>query len=455
MKNLIYIFLSIFVFSNCKKQVIDPIKPPTVDSTIIVKNFEIPKLKDMVMYEVNIRCFSAEGNFAGIVKRLDNIKSLGVNVLWLMPIHPVGKIKSVGQLGSPYSVQNYLEVNPEFGSLADFKTLVAEAHKRNMAVIIDWVANHTAWDNPWLANKNWYSQDAAGNVTIPAGTNWQDVADLNFGNAEMRLEMIKSMKYWAKYVKIDGFRCDAADFVPFDFWKQALDSLKNIPNRNLIMLAEGNRKDHFAAGFQLNYSWDFYNQLKKIYTKNTIASNLSFVQNSEYTNIGTTGQKLRFTTNHDESAWDATPMYLFGGKDGSLSAFVLCTFMGGVPLIYSSQEVGRYGTLPFFSRSAINWNENKDIETEYIRLMKIRTSSEAFKQGTLEALESDPNVTGFIRKYQNDEYLILVNTRDQVIDYDLPTNIANTNWLNTSDNSNLKLGTVLNLQPYQYYILKK
>jgi len=163
-----------------------------------------------------------------------------------MPVHPIGIIKTVN---SPYCIKNYKEVNPEYGTLDDLRTLIREAHKRNMAVILDWAANHTSWDNPWIEHKSWYTQDGSGNIIHPAGTNWQDVADLNFNNSEMRLEMIRSMKYWVLTANVDGFRCDAADYVPFSFWKQAI----KIPNRKLIMLAEGACADHFTAGFQLNF----------------------------------------------------------------------------------------------------------------------------------------------------------------------------------------------------------
>ena len=169
------------------------------------------------MYEINERALSQSGDFNGIIERLDEIKALSVNVIWLMPIHPIGEINTVN---SPYCVRNYLEVNPEFGSLTDLKKLVKEAHKRDIAVIMDWVANHTAWDNPWISNTSWYTQ-VNGEIIHPAGTNWLDVADLNYSNTEMRQAMISAMKYWIEDIYIDGFRCDAADWIPFDFWKQA------------------------------------------------------------------------------------------------------------------------------------------------------------------------------------------------------------------------------------------
>ena len=225
-----------------KDSAADPLIPGT-DSTLVPQYetpfAEVPEISDVVMYEINERAFSTTGTFAGILPRLDSIKALSVNVIWLMPIHPIGVLNTVN---SPYCVKNYLKVNPDYGTLEDLRTLVREAHKRKMAVILDWAANHTSWDNPWIENKAWYTQDGNGNIIHPAGTNWQDVADLNYNNADMRLAMIKAMKYWVLAANIDGYRCDAADYVPYDFWKQAIDTLINVPNRKLIMLAEGARK---------------------------------------------------------------------------------------------------------------------------------------------------------------------------------------------------------------------
>jgi len=195
----------------------------------------ILSIEDIIMYEVNIRAFSNRGDFQGVIDRLDSIKSLSVNTLWLMPIYPIGKIKTVN---SPYCINEYTQVNSEFGTINDFNLLVEKAHKREMQVIIDWVANHTSWDHSWIQNKGWYTQNVNGNIIHPEGTNWQDVADLNFDNTEMRNEMIRAMKYWVLETNIDGFRCDAADFVPYDFWKQALDTLSSIKGKELILLAE-------------------------------------------------------------------------------------------------------------------------------------------------------------------------------------------------------------------------
>jgi glycosidase len=411
---------------------------------------DIPVTSAITMYEINERAFSQSGDFAGIILRLDSIKDLGVNVIWLMPIHPIGILKSIN---SPYCVRNYREVNPDFGNLESLRTLVREAHTRKIAVILDWVANHTSWDNPWISNKSWYTQDGNGNIVSPPGTNWTDVADLNYDNSDMRLEMIRCMKYWVLAANTDGYRCDAADYVPFDFWRQAIDTLKNIPNRKIIMLAEGARADHFTAGFQMNFGWDFFSTCKNVYENNIVASTFYQTQQSEYSNIPAGSEKLRFTSNHDEDASN-TPLDLFGGINGSLSAFVITAYLDGVPLIYNGQEVGCPVKLPIFTRSPINWTTNPSMVKEYKSLMQLRATHPALRTGDQECFP-DNNVVAFMRQVTNDQVLVLVNTRNASKSFTLPGNIKNTNWQDAIAGSPVALDSVVNLNPYEFLILVK
>ncbi len=458
MKKLLLIpFLFIALFS-CKQEpapiIIPDPKPTDQDPAQYGTPFAgIPATQDIVMYEVNLRAFSQNGNLEGVRQRLDSIKSLGVNVIWLMPIYPVGVLNSVGQMGSPYSVKNYQEVGAEYGTLDDLRKLVADAHDKNMAVVLDWVANHTAWDNPWISNTPWYSQDGNGNIIIPPGTNWQDVADLNFNNAEMRLAMIKALKYWVLTANVDGFRCDAADFVPFDFWKQAIDSLKSVPNRQLILLAEGSRKDHFDAGFQMNYAWDYYAKLKDVYGNNYSAAGLFTANTLELASIPADVTKLRFTSNHDECAWDNTPLVLFKSKEGSIGAFVNAALMGGVPLIYNGQEVGCAVKLPFFSRSPIDWSINPDMTATYKKILAFRKGSEAAKQGSL-TFVNNTNIAVFSKTYQQETIWVLVNTRGNEVTYNVPVALANTTWTNAMDETAVSVGTQVVLPAYGFLILK-
>lgn len=430
-----------------------PVIPPPVDSTDPVQ-YEtpfngIPETPDFVMYEINERAFSISGKLSGILPRLDSIKALGVNVIWLMPIYPIGAINSVN---SPYCIKNYKEVNPEFGNLEDLRTLVREAHNRDMAVILDWVANHTSWDNPWIENKSWYSQDGSGNIIHPAGTNWQDVADLNFDNAEMRLAMIRALKYWVLTANIDGYRCDAADYVPYSFWKQAIDSLRAIPARKLIMLAEGARKDHFNAGFQMNFGWDFYGKSKNVFGNNQSASGFYQSQLSEYSSIPAGSHKLRFTSNHDECAWDDTPLAIFGGKEASLAAFTITAFMGGVPMIYNGQEVGCPVKLPFFSRYPIDWKTNPDMMQEYKYLLQLRSTHPALRTGNL-GFYPDDDIVAFQRATAEEQVLVLVNTRSVPLVFNVPGSLKGTVWTDARSGENLSLPDAMTLDAYGYRVL--
>jgi glycosidase len=403
------------------------------------------------MYEINERAFSTVGTLAGILPRLDSIKALGVNTIWLMPINPIGTTKTVN---SPYCISNFRKVNPEFGDLESLRTLVREAHKRDMAVVLDWVANHTSWDHPWVAaNKNWYTQDGSGNIIHPATTNWQDVADLNFDNIAMKREMIREMKYWLLDANIDGFRCDAADFVPFAFWKEAIDSIRAIPNRKIIMLAEGARPDHFAAGFNLNFAWDYYAAHKKIYKDSGSALPLASAHTNEHAAIPLGAQKLRFTSNHDECAWDNTPLVNFSSKAGSLAAFATTVCMGGVPLIYNGQEVGCPVKLPFFSKQPIDWTTNPDMLEAYKKILAARSSNPALLNGDFTS-HATADVVAFLRKSGNNQVFFMANTRNSVKSYAVPAALQNTNWQNLVTGQSVSVQATVQLQPYQYLILK-
>ena len=410
----------------------------------------VPIPADIVMYEINPGAFSVTGDFNGITARLDSIKSLGINTIWIMPIFPIGILKSIG---SPYCVQNYLEVNPDYGTPDDYRNLVSEAHSRNMAVIMDWVGNHTSWDNPWIQNKSWYTQDANGNIISPAGTNWTDVADLNYNNADMRQAMISAMKFWVLTANIDGFRCDAADYIPFDFWQQAIDTLQNMKGRNFILLAEGVRSDHFTAGFQLNYAWDFLTTLKNVFISGSRASQLIATNNSEYTTVPAGKRKLRFTTNHDESGI-ATPIQLFNGKQGALAASVITITLQGAPLLYCGQEVGVSNRFMYSSQRPIDWSMNPDMRNTYRQILTFYNVSNALRNGTLQTF-NDSDIIAFNKTYLNENVVVIVNCRNKLISYPLPSSLVNSTWTNALDNSATTLSTLLALQPYQFYILKK
>jgi glycosidase len=411
----------------------------------------VPAIAEIVMYEVNLWAFSDQANLDGVKAKLDHLKELGVNVLWLMPIYEIGELKGIG---SPYAIRNYKKINPSFGTLENLRSLVKEAHARNMAVMLDWVANHTAWDSEWTKNKGWYTTDASGNIISPAGMGWNDVADLNFGSSAMRKEMIKAMKYWVLEANVDGFRCDYAEGVPDEFWKQAIDTLNNIPNRELIMFAEAGKKELLNAGFDLIFGWNFYGKLKEVYENNASVNNVVSANTSDYTNVPPGKHILRWISNHDESAWDDTAPNNFNGQAGALAAFVVTSYMGGVPLIYNGQEVGFNLKLPFFENSStkINWSVNPDILDQYQKLVAFRQVSAAITAGTIETFHT-PDVMAFKRKSGDDEVVVLVNLRNSAKDFVIPAGLVNSEWTDAMTGERVTLPDNIPLEAYEYLIL--
>jgi glycosidase len=400
-----------------------------------------------VIYEVNLRAFSQEGTIQGVIARLDSIKSLGVNIIWLMPIHPVGILKGIN---SPYCIRDYTAIGTEYGTINDMKSLVDSAHAKGMGVIMDWVANHTAWDHPWTKIPGFYTVNQSGAIVHPPGTNWTDVADLNFDNPKMRDSMISAMKWWINECDIDGFRCDYADGVPVDFWRNAIYALDSVKS-SLLFLAEGTRGDHFSSGFDLIFSWNYYSTLKSVYSGAT-AMNLTSTHVSEYNSVPKGKHRLRFTTNHDESAWDNSPIQIFKGINGALSASAITIFLEGVPLLYSGQEVGRSSKTPFFSKSPINWNENPLMLAAYKDMMNIFKKHDVARRGE-NILYPYKDAICFKKIYQGKEMLIMVNVRNQQTQISLPIALQHTYWKDALSNTNDTLITTVTLSPYQYRIL--
>ncbi len=430
-------FLLLLAAVSCRKD--DPQPNPPLE-------WEVPAVEDLVFYEVNVRAFGASGDLTGVRQKLDHIASLGVNAIWLMPIHPIGSINSVN---SPYSVQNYTEVGAEYGTLDDLRALVDEAHDRGIIVVLDWVANHTAWDHPWITNTDWYTQDANGNIIHPAGTNWQDVADLNFSNGPMREAMIEAMRFWLDNADIDGFRCDAADWVPNSFWEQAIWSLRAGTERPLIFLAEGAVSGLLPAGFDVNFGWNWYDGIKSVYN-GTSATTLAGIHTGQMNSIPNGKTQLRFTTNHDESAWDATPVTLFGGLDGAFGAQVISTFMGGIPLIYGSQEVGQPSTVPFFSNAPINWTQNSAFLADYQAMMGIYGSHPEARSGSL-ADASNSSVVSFVRELDNRQIWVAVNCRNAAKSLDVPVGWQE-EWADALTGELQVAGATREFEPYEWSI---
>jgi glycosidase len=451
----ILLLITILAFTGCGKSTpFTPTPTPTPVNSGDPAQYgtpyaSVPATKDIVMYEVNIKTFP-NANFAGVESRLDSIKTLGVNVIWLMPTYPIGILKASG---SPYSVQNYEGVNSAFGTLADLRALVANAHSLGMAVILDWEANGTSWDNAWITtNPSWYIQNASG--TIQQLSTYTDVAALNFSNQNMRLALIKAMKYWVFTANVDGYRCDFADNTPSDFWTQALDTLNNISTHKLIYLAEGTASAEISSGFQLDYAFDYYGSIKSLFAGSSAPNSLFATNATEISSIPASGTKLRYITNHDDASSDGSTITEYNGKQGALAAFAIVSYMGGVPLIYSSQEVGYPSAINFFNNVPVDYTANPDMVAAYKQILAFRAAHEAIKTGALTQY-NDANVVAFEKTSSTDDVLVLVNTKNAAETFNIPAVLQGTTWVNGYTGGSVTFSTQYTLQPYSYFAFKR
>lgn len=372
-------------------------KSARLDSSLQVARPSAEWVKNAVIYELYPRSFSRDESFKSVVKQVPELRKLGVTVLWTMPIHPIGKLNRKGTLGSPYSVRDYYKINPEYGTLDDFKELVKAVHQAGMHIIIDLVINHTAWDNPLIMeHPDWYKHDSTGKIVAP-NPDWTDVAQLDYSNKSLREYMISMMKYWVEDVGIDGFRCDVAEMVPIDFWDEAravLDSIKPV-----MMLAEGARPNLHLKAFDLSYAWNIYDVLGKIFSGGTSASAIDSVLERESRVYARGSLRLRFNTNHDKNAFDEPSVGRYGSAGDSLTIALIAT-LPGVPLVYNGDEVGNPEKLSLFEQVPINWSSDGSYRSLYEKIFSLRNSHDELRAGDFEVLPTNDsqNVFAFERK---------------------------------------------------------
>jgi len=355
------------------------------------------------IYEVNIRQYTKEGTFAAFAKHLPRLKDMGVETLWLMPITPISVEKRQGSLGSYYACSSYTTINPEFGSLADFKTLVTQAHILKIKIIIDWVANHTGYNHAWTKeHTDWYEKDEHGNFTEKNG--WADVIDLNYKNNELRKGMIEAMQYWINECDIDGFRCDMAHLVPLDFWQEArtqCDSLKT-----LFWLAECEEVKYHDV-FDVTYAWQWMHATEK-FVKHEIDINELYNVLHTYSQYPNDAAKLFFTTNHDENSWNGTEYEKYGNLAKALAVFTFT--WKGIPLIYSGQELPNNKRLKFFDKDEIEWTESKQplLHNFYKPLIALH-KTEVIATGEIFNLPTSNNCMAYLRKKDEEVVLVILN----------------------------------------------
>lgn len=372
--------------------------------------------RNATIYEVNIRQHTPEGTLLAFEADIPRLKDLGVTILWLMPVHPIGKENRKGGLGSYYAAADYKAVNPEFGTFDDLKSVVSKAHSYGMKVILDWVANHTAFDHVWTkTNPEYYLLDSLDQLQPPLGTDWFDVAQLDYENTEMREAMIDAMKFWLTEAGVDGFRCDVADFVPIDFWEKARKELMKV-EPDLFMLAEAETPEHHFRAFNMSYSWELMHIMNQIAKGEKALKELDAYMMREDTNFVGSAYRMAFTTNHDENSWNGTVFERYGNAHLAFAA--LAFTINGMPLIYSGQEAGSSRALRFFEKDTIQWGDYM-YEDFYQRLMRLNQDEEALWNGhyggEFVPLETaDPEVIyAFMRRKGESAVITMINLSNE------------------------------------------
>jgi glycosidase len=448
------IFMGLLIFFSCQPG--SPGSSPntsTTDSTIVTQHPDWSL--QSTIYEVNVRQYSIDGTFSAFENALPRLKDMGVDILWFMPINPIGLIGRKSKptdLGSYYAVRDYYGVNPEFGTMEDWKGLVKKAHDMGFKVILDWVPNHTAPDNPWIkSHPDFYEKDSSGNPRIPY--DWSDTRQLNYKNPELRDSMMAAMEFWVDQSNIDGFRCDIAWHVPDDFWKQAISRLRKI--KPLFMLAEGDLPSLNADGFDATYAWSVMNEAYGIYSAKNSVYQLDSVINHNDSIFPKDAFRMYFTTNHDENSFNATEFERFGL---GYKAFAVWSFTMGksIPLMYSGQEEPNQKHLKFFIKDTIQWNSFK-LAPFYKTLIALRHSTPALAaDAAFEKLKTgaDDFVYAFLRQKNERKVLVILNFSNKTQQFKIQNEHINGRVKNVfeSKNENLNQNMVFYLKPWGWAV---
>lgn len=383
--------------------------------------------RNATIYEVNLRQYSKEGSFAAFEADLPRLKAMGVDILWLMPIHPIGEKNRKGGLGSYYAVRDYTGVNPEFGTLAELKRLVASAHALQMKLIIDWVANHTAWDHPWVAqHPDWYKKNDKGQiypVTFgegPTREEWTDVVGLDYTQKPLWRAMIDAMAFWVREAGIDGFRCDVASLVPTPFWEQARAELDRI--KPVFMLAESDAPELLHKAFDMTYDWDLYELMKKLAKGQAQAGDLSAYLDKQASRYPRDAYRMLFTSNHDINSWHGHDGELYGAAFEPMA--VLAATLPGMPLVYSGQESRFDKRLQFFEKDPIAWKQ-RELQPFYTRLLQLKHEHPALANGAAGAPvrllpAGNPRVLAYERRLDGKGITVVMNASPAAQTFRLP-----------------------------------
>lgn len=413
------------------------------------------------VYEVNLRQYTAAGSFNAFAKELPRLKEMGVHTLWFMPITPIAQKKMKGSMGSYYACSDYTSINPEFGTLDDFKNLVKEAHSMGFKVIIDWVANHTGWDHVWTkTHPDYYEKDSATN-DFKIASGMDDIIELDFKNPALRKAMIDAMKFWITECDIDGYRCDLAFWVELDFWLEARAELEK--TKTLFWLAESDPVEHadYFKAFDACYTWSWMHKTEDFYKKHLALGSLDSVLKQYNTVCGTQDIPLWFTTNHDENSWNGTEYEKYGDMAKALAVFSFT--WNGMPMIYSGQELPNMKRLKFFDKDTIEWNGNNLLHDFYKTLLALKTNNPALRAGdsavVTHMLNTDaPNtILAYLRKNGNSEVLVLLNMSKEKLRFEIKDAAVTGHFANVFSKVDNDFTTekYFEMQPWEYLVYEK
>ena len=413
--------------------------------------------KNAAVYQLNTRQFTPEGTFRAAAAHLPRLQELGVTIIWLMPVHEIGVQNRKGSLGSPYSVKDYYRINPEFGTLEDLKHFVAAAHDHGMYVILDWVANHTAWDNPLVAaHPEWYARDWKGDFRPTPWWDWSDIIDLDYSQPDLRRYMTEAMRYWVRETDIDGYRCDVAGFVPVDFWENARRELEAI--KPVFLLAEWESRDLHARAFDMTYAWSWNEAVHRICTGQADVGSLFVYYSWNESAFPAHSLRMTFVSNHDHNAWEGTMWERFGA--GLEAAIVLSVVGDGMPLIYNGQEAGNRKRLEFFEKDSIEWQDHR-IGTLYRHLLALLKKNTALWHARWGALmhrvpnNHERKVLSFVRRNERDKVFFVLNFSADRLSVGFSEALCHGTYTDffTDERIRIEAETTLELAPWGYRVL--
>lgn len=412
-----------------------------------------------VIYQINTRQFTSEGTFRAAQEQLPRLKELGVDILWLMPIHPIGEVNRKGTLGSPYAIKDYFGVNPEFGTEDDFRAFVDAAHAQGLNVILDWVANHTAWDNPLVTeHPDWYETDWKGDFHPTPWTDWADIIDLDYSNPGLRAYKTRALKYWVEEFDVDGYRADVAGFVPLDFWETARAELNEI--KPVFMLAEWQQRDLHRNAFDATYAWAWKEAAQRIAKSQSDAGDLRGYLSEQISTWPLDAYRMLYTENHDQNAWDGSTRDIYG--DAYHAMLTLSFVIEGIPLIHNGQEVGNQNQLEFFERDPIAWGDYQHPDGDLIKqLIEIKTANQALHNGAsggriIPVSTDKPNqILSFAREKNGNRVLVLFNLSSTTASFSVTDGPAEGAWTDvfTGAGMDIDFGAETTLAPWQGKIL--